>query len=1304
MRKSNCTLCDAVTVEGDHLNCDKCKNKYHWKCALLSDTEIKQHKTNPYKPWRCDACMTKYCKKCTKKFSNEFNDNNRLIDCDKCENWYHQSCTNLTNDEYNHFCTDPLSVWNCTPCTAKYCAKCGITTRYTKGKSSCQLCNKVFHHKCAGIKNMSSKPKDNTWTCRDCNSLIFPFFTIDNTKLKNLATINNNHTPESIKTKDSYNKCCTVCEKPVTRLGLPCSSCKSLIHSKCSNITDVKNNFHHFKGKWECPACHNHKYPFTQIDNKTLIDDIPFNSNLDNTSRFKPEINIDEKLKLVLSYAQKTSWHSYTHASEKENFSNDDDIFENYKPDFEYYGIDTFRKQKNTWKNEFGVFHTNICSLQANIENLEDLLSDLQYEFNVIALTETWNPEKSKDRFTAKQIQGYHEYYGVTGSSSKGGCGFYVKENLSPIPRTDLNFKISETGQETESCWIELVNTKGANTIIGTIYRHPSKNNTLFFYNLKQKLKKINREKKKIILCGDFNLDLLNFDKDEQVNEFLNIIIEQNMHPCITEPTRITNTNKPSLVDNIFVNTFEQPTSGNILEHISYDHLPNFTILDHQVHEKKIEQKKRDRRNFDHNIFEEELLEPDFTLKILNANDTDEAYDMYQNKFIELLDKHAPMRKLTKKEINLRKKPWLTSGLLTSIRRKRKLFNKLKEEKFNNKNTSETYQKYKTHRDRINSLKRLSKRNFYQKFFTTNYNNSKKVWRGINQLLNKYKGKQKSIFLEDNGLITDSKEVANRFNNYFVNIAEKLSDKIINKNTKFQDYLKNPNMSRLFLNETTPDEIVKIINTLDPKKSGDIYSISPEYVISAKQAVAHHLTIIFNRSIREGCFPQAMKTAKIIPLHKGNSVLSVSNYRPISLLPIFSKIFERLVYNRLIDFINENKILSQNQFGFQKGKSTENAVTSIISQIINARDRKESAYCIFLDFAKAFDTVNHDILIEKLNYYGIKDNVLSWFNSYLRNRAQYTQIGETLSDVGYIKHGVPQGSVLGPLLFLLYINDITESSEILQFFLFADDTTIFYSDKTTPETESLLNLELSKVADWLAANKLSLNVGKSNFLHFHHGNCKKEPLNIKIDGTPVEEKNTTKYLGVILDNKLNWKAQIQVIKTKLSKATGMIAKARHYVTKPVLLNLYYAFFQSHINYNLLNWSSAKITILQTITMNVKNIIRIMSFKNKYEHTLPLFKAFDILPFDLQIRHKKAMFMWKVSNNLVQPPLSNLFTKNEHNPTKFILPRAPKDYNQRALSYSGIKIWNTELNESLRNITSLKLFNAKYKKHLMDTLT
>ena len=284
--------------------------------------------------------------------------------------------------------------------------------------------------------------------------------------------------------------------------------------------------------------------------------------------------------------------------------------------------------------------------------------------------------------------------------------------------------------------------------------------------------------------------------------------------------------------------------------------------------------------------------------------------------------------------------------------------------------------------------------------------------------------------------------------------------------------------------------------------------------------------------------------------------------------PIFSKNFERLIYNRLIDFVDENKILAELQFGFQKNKSTEQAVTSIVSDLEQAKENKKSSYCIFLDFAKAFDTVNHDILLAKLDHYGVSGIAQNLFKSYLTNRTQQTEINGVLSDSGVIKHGVPQGSVLGPLLFLLYINDISESSKILKFFLFADDTTVFYSDKNDVATENLLNCELSKVSNWLSANKLSLNVKKSNFLHFHYGNCKKNTLDLKLDGIAVEEKKVAKYLGVYIDNKLNWKNHIEHVRTKLSKGNGMISKIRYYVNERCLLNLFYAFIQSHINYNL----------------------------------------------------------------------------------------------------------------------------------------
>ena len=244
----------------------------------------------------------------------------------------------------------------------------------------------------------------------------------------------------------------------------------------------------------------------------------------------------------------------------------------------------------------------------------------------------------------------------------------------------------------------------------------------------------------------------------------------------------------------------------------------------------------------------------------------------------------------------------------------------------------------------------------------------------------------------------------------------------------------------------------------------------------------------------------------------------------------------------------------------------------IISNITRATSKNFSSYCIFLDFAKAFDTVNHTILLEKLKYYGVTDKTLDLFHSYLSNREQVVEVNGVQSDKGIIQHGVPQGSILGPLLFLIYINDISKSSSILKFFLFADDTTVFYSaDPNDPNTEKILNTELEKVSCWLAANKLSLNVKKSNFLHFHRGKSAKIPIQLKINNTPVEEKDSTKYLGAFIDNKLNWKIQIQHIKTKLSRGIGIITKIRHSVGE-ACLNLYHAFVQSHINYNILNWS------------------------------------------------------------------------------------------------------------------------------------
>ena len=315
-----------------------------------------------------------------------------------------------------------------------------------------------------------------------------------------------------------------------------------------------------------------------------------------------------------------------------------------------------------------------------------------------------------------------------------------------------------------------------------------------------------------------------------------------------------------------------------------------------------------------------------------------------------------------------------------------------------------------------------------------------------------------------------------------------------------------------------------------------------------------------------------------------------------------------------MDFVTKNNILTPNQFGFQKNKSTEQAVNAIVNNIINSFEIKESAYCIFLDFAKAFDTVNHDILIKKLEHYGIRGLTLNWFKSYLHERKQYTDIEGTLSDIDDIKCGVPQGSVLGPLLFLIYINDIINSSSILKFFLFADDTTLFYSAKTSSFLEKQLNDELKKVNKWLISNKLSLNAGKSCFLNFSLVPPIAD-IKIKIANKALEQKKVTKYLGVLIDDKLLWKEHIQSINLKIRKGIGVLYNLKEYVTQSTLKTLYYSFIQPYLDYNIINWSSAPPTNLDCIKVSTNKAVRTILSKRKREHALPFFKELGILPLD-----------------------------------------------------------------------------------------
>ena len=390
----------------------------------------------------------------------------------------------------------------------------------------------------------------------------------------------------------------------------------------------------------------------------------------------------------------------------------------------------------------------------------------------------------------------------------------------------------------------------------------------------------------------------------------------------------------------------------------------------------------------------------------------------------------------------------------------------------------------------LNHCIRAAKKEFYHNEFNKHKNDIRNSWDTLKEIINKntFKSDLPSSFVHEGVEIIGLKNVADKFNEYFTEIGPKLAKSIDTANkAPFNHYLTTPCAASFNFVYTKPDDIEKIIRNLKPKSSAGCDNISTKLLKEIENVISRPLSIIINQSLCTGIFPDKLKIAKVIPLYKKDDDRSFGNYRPISLLSSISKIFERVAFNQLYEYYTSNGLLYESQYGFRKLHSTELAALEFTDRISQEMDAKKIPFSIFLDLSKAFDTLDHKVLLTKLHYYGIRDIALNWFRSYLTKRTQYVDCNGVSSSIREIETGVPQGSILGPLLFIIYMNDIHTVSDNLNFILYADDTTLSspmcsFTRGCNGNIElisTLINSELNKIADWLAVNKLSLNVKKN---------------------------------------------------------------------------------------------------------------------------------------------------------------------------------------------------------------------------------
>ena len=381
---------------------------------------------------------------------------------------------------------------------------------------------------------------------------------------------------------------------------------------------------------------------------------------------------------------------------------------------------------------------------------------------------------------------------------------------------------------------------------------------------------------------------------------------------------------------------------------------------------------------------------------------------------------------------------------------------------------------------------RRSKQDYFKYSFEKNKNDTFLIWKGIRQLTTlKHKSKrQPSIITVKVKNVTNPKNIANAFNNFFTNIGPTLSKTIPQSKKNFKNFLNNSSLNSFVLKPDTHDEVRKLTSQLNNRKALGLTSIPVTILKENIDVLVRPLTLILNQSFGQGIFPEILKIAQVWLIHKKKDTVTVSNYRPISLLSIFSKIFENAMYHRIYFFLWKYKLIDTNQFGFRSNHSTEHAHISSIETIKKSLDNDETVCGVFIDLQKGFDNVNREILLEKLNYYGIRSKESNWFRSRLTSRKQYVSINGFFSQTKIVRCGVPHGSTLRPLLFLIYINDLNNALDKCIVDHFEDDTNFLFGNKCSSEISCVMNNELKLLTDWLRANKLSLSKSKTKFLIF----------------------------------------------------------------------------------------------------------------------------------------------------------------------------------------------------------------------------
>ena len=1142
------------------------------------------------------------------------------------------------------------------PNNRKHCNICKKCVYLHQPVLLCDNCTNVFHGKCLGLNNYDIfNIQQTNWFCDICSP---------NNNLKCHAC------SLQIFLKNDKLEICKNCFLPVHK---NCSFYKT-----CVNCTPEFNPTESFLINKKYLPIHN----YSPLDDD-YYNDLPIFNPFDDTS---------DKF-----------YEGLTEGGEVyEKFSQNERILNFCK----YYSLQQFVATVNSYNkfNNFLLIGLNIDGFKTNFDKFNVLNTELIkaglkvscfcfLETNITLADSGPYYINGYNKFISDRIINQNtEKYKKKGS----GIAIYVDKKYTMIEKVP-SFCTCTT--DIEILTVTFTTELNFRYYLVGVYRPPHGNFTNAIDTLDLFIGGLNNNHNiKIHIVGDFNIDLYHPERIHTKN-YLECLFSNGFHPTISRATHFQGIN-PTCIDHILTNSVEDIKQTGVIPYNITHHMLTFSIFEIQeLTDNKNTYVKPTLCINSHTIsnfvndFNNRIADNDIIVQY-SAKD---SFHEFLTIFKELYDKWFLHERVSKcKHVHV-KSDWITPGLAKSSETKNILYTEWRKAK-----TASNWNKYLNYKRKYDIVRNKLKFEYYNKKFNDCKSDTKKVWGLINNVLGRKK--------RNSVLTFTSKDASHNFNKYFTSVASKLISENYangtNTNHTFHKYLNNLYVFNEF--SDSDFDILDLNHFITELNINKSTYYSPKVLKSAMSNLSPTLIKLFNKCLSEGYFPDELKTAKVLPIFKNKGDINdITNYRPISLLSVFSKLFEKLIHKKLYAYFDDNNIINENQFGFRPLYSTSHALINATENLYKSLDNNLHSLGIFIDFSKAFDTVDHAILCSKLEHYGIHGKMLKLITNYLSGRDQYVSYGNKLSSKLEINHGVPQGSVLGPLLFIIFINDIVNSTKLAKFVLYADDSNLFISHFDRDTVYKMANIVLSEVFVYCSANKIVISYDKCCFIEFKPPLDKPHQMLAFPNHEIVICEDKCKFLGIYINSNLDWSDQIVYARKLISQSIGALYSIKSHVPQKILRTVYFALVQPYFIYAMPVWASNHSSKDFDMLFKLqKKAIRIITnhttkIEGKFQHTKPLFKKAHILTVHNLFYYFTACEAKKILCSKKPAAVYKLFDPSTRS-ARLLMPKFQKDQNKsKSFVYNSCKILNFLLLKNINYSTSsLETFKINTKRFLI----